>query len=215
LLPPEAGGNDQKIKMIKGERVMKHWMVRIFILSVLLGLTFTACSGNDDPLKDDFAGKERKTVALGKTINRTLMKVDKLSCGACLTAISQKLSTLEGVAGLRSDLSQGLVAVDHTKTLESKRIADAITSIGYPATILSVTEVDSRSAFDASNSGSYGGSCCGSSGSSIEGTNGKDNGYSSGCPYSGSVRSRGCYASSDSWKELYEKFVKRSKNTKK
>lgn len=194
---------------------MKNRIPKVFIILFMIGFVATGCSDNDVSARGAFYEKTAKNTVLGKTVNRTLMKVDKLTCGSCLSAISQKLNTFDGMVGLGADLGQALVAVDHTKALESSKIAEAITSIGYPAKILSMTEIDSKKAFISQNTRQNGGGCCGSAGFANTATLGNENGpgfsskensYSSGCPYVGSVRSRGCYASSASWKELMKRF---------
>lgn len=187
---------------------MENRLVKIAVFMMLTGFVVAGCSDKTVSAKDP---------VLGKIVNRTLMKVDNLSCGSCVTTISEKLSTFEGVVGLGADLGQGMVAVDHTKAIESSKIAEAITSIGYPAKIVSETEIDSSKAFVSNNTRQYGGGGCCSVGSpsniSTETKKGdgsffsdKGDGYSTGCPYIGSVRSRGCYASSASWKELVQRF---------
>jgi len=206
---------------------MKNRVLTFLIIMSIIGLVVSGCSDKDVSARNSVSEKTAKMAILEKNVNRTLMRVDNLSCGSCLTAISQKLSNFEGVVGLGANLNQGLVGVDHAKTLESKKIADAITSIGYPATILSVTEIDPSESYaspDDRQTQQYGGGCCGSAGYSTtvtgdnkKGSNfsSKENDTSAGCPYAGSVRSRGCYASSSSWKELVNKFSGRSDTTQK
>ncbi|MBW1898338.1 MAG: hypothetical protein JRI61_04675, partial [Deltaproteobacteria bacterium] len=63
---------------------------------------------------------------------------------------------------------RGLVAIDHRSPLESKKVASEISSIGYPATIISESEVDEKNALSGndgnrrSGCGSKSGGCCGS-----------------------------------------------------
>ena len=194
---------------------MKNRMSKVFIILIVIGFVISGCSDNDVSARGSSFEKTAANTVLGKTVNRTMMKVDKLTCGSCLSAISQKLNTFDGVVGMGANIGQALVAVDHTKAIESKKIAEAITSIGYPATILSVTEIDSKKAFIPQGTRQNGGGCCGSSGSANTITGGNENGpgfsskennYAAGCPYTGSVSSRGCYASSASWKELMKRF---------
>jgi copper chaperone CopZ len=195
---------------------MKNRMGKFLIIMVMIGLIAAGCSDKDVSARNPVFGKTVKKQVLDKIVNRTTMKVDKLSCGSCLTAIGQKLDDFEGVVGMGADLSHALVAVDHTKSLESKKIAEAITSIGYPAKILSVEEIDSSKAFVPSNPSQYGrgGGCCSTAGpanttSEIKGNDpnfsSNGNSYAAGCPYVESVRSRGC-PSSSSWKELVQRF---------
>lgn len=156
-------------------------------LLVVAGFLFSSCSNGDvyanRPLSE-------------KTVNRTTMKVDKLTCGSCLSTISEKLSTLDGVVGMGADLGRGLVAVDHKIDVESRRIEEAITSTGYPAKILSVEEIDSSRAFTTANSGRYSGGCYGSTGPAGS---------------SGQGRYGSCCASSDTWKELVRRYSGKDK----
>ena len=202
---------------------MNKWTAKILIIAVITVFVALGCSDTNGSAKSGFNERKGETIIPDKTVNRTLMKVDKLTCGSCLKAISQKLSTIIGVKGLEADISRGLVAVDHEKTLESIKISDAINSIGYPATIISVTELESSRTITPSNSGQYGSGCCGGSkySNTFTGENSKesavyfnDNNLSDGCPYTGAFRSRGCYASSASWKELFKKLFRKQESAK-
>jgi len=128
---------------------MKNWIVKIVILMAVFGFVFTGWADKNAFSKNPVKGETTKGTVLDKTVKRTIMKVDKLTCGSCLAAINQKLNTFDGIIGLGADLRRGLVGVDHAKTLESKKIAEAITSIGYPAKILSVTEINYSESFAA------------------------------------------------------------------
>jgi len=103
-----------------------------------------------------------------ENLQRTIMKVDKLTCGGCLTNINSKLGQLEGFVGMRADLGKGIVAVDHRSPLESKKVAYEISSIGYPAKIISKPEADKKKTLTGndgkprSGCGSKSGGCCGS-----------------------------------------------------
>jgi len=190
---------------------MKDRMLKIIIFMVLVGFIVTSCSDNAVSERGAFYEGTSKNAVIDKTVNRTLMKVDNLSCGSCLATINEKLNTIEGVVGMGADLNRALVAVDHTKAIESGKIAEAITSIGYPAKVISVTEIDSRKAFADARSEQYRGGCCDGVAYSNPIVDRKDSNfssYSAGCPYIESVRSRGCYASSSSWKELVDRFSK-------
>lgn len=198
---------------------MRNRMTKILIFMVLIGFVVAGCSDKDVSARDFFSGKSVKNPVLDKTVNRTIVKVDNLACGSCLTTISEKLNTIVGVVGMGANLSQAIVTVDHAKVLESSKIAEAITSIGYPAKIVSVTEIDSSKAFVTGTARPSGGGCCSAAGpantTAETNDNGpfisaQDNSYSSGCGNAGSVRSRGCYASSASWKELVQRFSDKS-----
>lgn len=91
--------------------------------------------------------------AKGEAIQRTVMKVDNLSCGYCLSQINAKLKTTEGYLSMEADLQKGIVAVDHRLALESREVATAISSIGYPAHVISETEIDEKDAFIRAGAG--------------------------------------------------------------
>ena len=127
---------------------MKRRILKILPILMVIGVVVSGCFNNDTPEKGtSLKAASKSTVKDGITVNRTIMKVDKLTCGSCLRAISQKLSTIDGISGMGADLSRGLVAVDHLKTLESDKVAEAITSIGYPAKVLVKTQNSQRRHF--------------------------------------------------------------------
>jgi copper chaperone CopZ len=61
-------------------------------------------------------------------------QIDKLTCGACVSNIESALSGLSGVGGVEVNLTsnRGRVTYD-PQQIDSSRIADVITSAGYPA----------------------------------------------------------------------------------
>lgn len=126
--------------------------------------------------------------AEAEKLQRTIMKVDRLYCGSCLAKINSNLSQLKGFIGIGADLRRSLVAVDHRKPLESKTVASKISSIGYPATIISESEIDEKNALSGNDRkrqygcGNKGGACCG--------------------------------ASSSAWKELYNRFSSKNSDKK-
>ena len=82
------------------------------------------------------------TLTWAKDSRRTVFKVSNLSCGACTGKIDAKLKTYEGYIGMLANIDKGLVVVDHGQSLTNKQIAEAITSIGYPAKVASESEYD-------------------------------------------------------------------------
>jgi copper chaperone CopZ len=75
------------------------------------------------------------TIAYGTTVKRTSLQVNNLSCTSCLTTIEEGLMGLRGALGMTGDLRTGVIIVDHEPALADETIAEAITGIGYPATV--------------------------------------------------------------------------------
>ena len=73
---------------------------------------------------------------------RTVFKVRKLSCGACLDKIETRLKAFDGYIGMLANLDMGLIVVDHREGLTGNQIAEAITALGYPAKVASESESD-------------------------------------------------------------------------
>ena len=72
---------------------------------------------------------------------RTVLRVQNLSCGSCLSKINAELQGLDGMINMDADLRQGVVMVDHQAPLTAKTVAFVISDLGYPATVLSDTVV--------------------------------------------------------------------------
>ncbi len=163
--------------------------------------------------------------ARGEAIQRTILNVEKLTCGYCLSQINAKMQTIDGYIGMGANLGRALVGIDHRLTLESGEIAEAITSVGYPASVISESEIDEIEAFSAAGVGSGG---CGSRGACGVGTNAQDQeiqgddntallqgNYRRGgcCSLSNRpVRRGGCGGSSSTWQELKRRFSDDSDN---
>jgi copper chaperone CopZ len=128
--------------------------------------------------------------ALAGDLSRTTMKVSNLYCGSCLTHIDATLQKMSDVVGLRGDLAQGIVQVDHQPALSGEKIAAIITELGYPARIVSEDNVTSQDSFATSSQDGYAASCCSVGARSY------------GCGSAGSQR-YGCSASSAAWKKLF------------
>ena len=130
------------------------------------------------------------SLVLAGDLARTTMKVDNLYCGACLTHINAALKKVAGFDGMRGDLTKGVVQVDHQTFLTGKKIADTITEIGYPATIVSQSNITSQNSFSSQPQTNPASNCCGVSSQR----------YS--CGGSGTPR-YGCSASSATWKKFF------------
>lgn len=78
---------------------------------------------------------------------RAIFKVDNLSCGSCLRAINQGLSSMDGFSGMGTNLFRRRVAVDFVDPLSAQKLGQAITGLGYPATLDSVAPVTQEESF--------------------------------------------------------------------
>ncbi len=131
------------------------------------------------------------SLALAGDLARTTMKVDNLYCGACLTHIDATLKEMSGFDGMRGNLTQGMVQVDHQSSLTGEKIAKIITELGYPATIVSQTNITAQDSFSSQPQARSAPSCCGA----------KSQRYN--CGGSSTTQRYGCSASSAAWKKLF------------
>jgi len=95
--------------------------------------------------------------AAAAAVDRTSLRVQNLTCSACLTRIAAGLKAVVGVKGMRADLEQGLLAVDHETAVPAEKIAATITALGYPAQIILSAPTAPATASAFQNSG---GGCC-------------------------------------------------------
>lgn len=82
----------------------------------------------------------------GKPI-RTTMQVANLSCFSCLYKIRKKLRGVKGVLALNWDFNRGLIYVVHEPVVTGERLTGLISSIGYPARILSNDQLGKSGSF--------------------------------------------------------------------
>lgn len=110
-----------------------------------------------------FAIAEKKT---DQSLNRAIIKVDKLTCGACFSTISSGLETLDGYSGMGANLFRKLIAVDFSVPLTQEAIAEKLTEVGYPGTVKSVGTISEKESFAKLESrggglcNNGGGGCC-------------------------------------------------------
>ena len=109
---------------------------------------------------------------------KTFLNVSNLSCSSCLFAIRTELARYDGMVDMEANLNQGWVAVTHEPVLTPDRIADIISSLGYPARV----EPDGKANSEAQRDGLPPGAAC----------------Y--GC------ENNGCSATAATWKQLWGKF---------
>ncbi len=99
------------------------------------------------------------------TLQRAVIKIDTLSCGACFETISAGLSPLKGYSGMGTNLFRKLIAVDFTEPLTAEEISKKLSEVGYPGTVETiepVTEKESFAYLESKRTGlkTGGGSCC-------------------------------------------------------
>ena len=122
--------------------------------------------------------------AFAGDIKRTTLLVSNLVCVSCLSRIEIELKSLVGTIGMISNLQKRTVTVDHKLFLGEKEIAGAITSIGYPARIISTTNLAERKAVSFSQGKKYSRGSCGAA-------------Y--------------CSAAASSWKKLFRRYLSKKK----
>ena len=98
---------------------------------------------------------------------------------------------MEQTIGMNGDLRKGIVIVDHESALNGNTIAAAITTLGYPAKVVSTTNISARQALAAGPKSGPG----------------NRTRAGSGC----NSRRVPCNASSASWKNLYNRYVQKPK----
>ena len=57
---------------------------------------------------------------------KTTFQVANLSCSSCLADIASNLQQVEGALGMKADLRQGVIVIEHDDQLAAGRIAAAI-----------------------------------------------------------------------------------------
>jgi copper chaperone CopZ len=121
-------------------------------------------------------------------ISRTTLQASNLSCTSCLNNIAAELRQMPDTYGMKGYLSRGVIIVDHISTLDNKKIAEAISNLGYPARIVALNDVPAQKAFSAS-------------GRDVSQQNTNPVRAGSGC------NSRGpCNATAGSWQKLYNRY---------
>jgi copper chaperone CopZ len=133
------------------------------------------------------------TAPASGVVSRTTLRVNNLTCTSCLANIAAELSQIPETYGMKGYLSRGVVIVDHSASLDNRRIAAVISKLGYSARIVALNEVPARKAYAAgfsntvSDKATAGGSSCNSRGA--------------------------CNATAASWQELYRRYFS-SRNSK-
>jgi len=115
-------------------------------------------------------------------LEHTTMRVANLSCPSCIGRIESELKKIPGMAGVSTNLRNGIVEAVHEPALDPAEIAKDLSAMGYPAQIISSKMISKK---DAASFGNQLGSFCGPGG-----CNGPQN----------------CGAAGSAWKELYNRF---------
>ncbi|HCY87972.1 MAG TPA: hypothetical protein DHV36_22740 [Desulfobacteraceae bacterium] len=109
--------------------------------------------------------QETSSVKTSAVTQRAVFKVENLTCGACFSKINSALSPMDGFSGMGANLFRGMVAVDFVAPLTPETIKDAISAIGYPATLDGVEPLTEKETFAYMQSKRRGfgggGGCCG------------------------------------------------------
>ncbi len=125
------------------------------------------------------------SIPVNQTVNRTTFQVSNLSCTSCLASIEKKLKTMPETIGMNGDAQRGVVTIDHQSALNGNTIAAAITTLGYPAKVVSTTKISAQKILAA-------GAKSGTRNRTLAG---------SGC----NSKRRPCNATAASWKNLYNR----------
>ncbi|GAA4604908.1 heavy-metal-associated domain-containing protein [Actinoallomurus liliacearum] len=61
----------------------------------------------------------------------TEYKVKGMTCGHCVSAVTEEVGSIEGVTDVKVDLASGLVTVSSAAPLDAKAVRDAVDEAGY------------------------------------------------------------------------------------
>lgn len=59
------------------------------------------------------------------------VKIKGMSCGHCVSSVTQALSNIEGITDVRVDLEKAEATYKETQAISPETINEAITSIGF------------------------------------------------------------------------------------
>lgn len=77
------------------------------------------------------------SLAYGSDLKRTTLQVEQMRCSSCLRVIDGELRKVAGVVGMTAIFNKEQVVVDHEEAVLVEGIADIITGLGYPTTVVS------------------------------------------------------------------------------
>jgi copper chaperone len=61
----------------------------------------------------------------------TEYKVKGMTCGHCVSAVTEEVGGVEGVTGVKVDLASGVVTVSSTAPLDDRAVRAAVDEAGY------------------------------------------------------------------------------------
>ncbi|MCO5968466.1 heavy-metal-associated domain-containing protein [Actinoallomurus soli] len=61
----------------------------------------------------------------------TEYKVKGMTCGHCVSAVTEEVSAIEGVTDVKVDLASGVVTVSSAAPVEEQAVRDAVDEAGY------------------------------------------------------------------------------------
>jgi copper chaperone CopZ len=84
-----------------------------------------------------------------------------MRCSSCLRVIDAELRKVPGIVGMTARFREELVVVDHEAGVAGKEIADIITGLGYPTTVVSSLVITGKEVnrFQRAGFGSGSGGC--------------------------------------------------------
>ena len=89
------------------------------------------CPSGLAPPSDDLSGDLSAFVRVKNGVQTLSLSVRGAKCGGCITKIETALQALPGVTQARMNLSNGKLLVSWTGDLSAKRIASAVSGLGY------------------------------------------------------------------------------------
>lgn len=81
------------------------------------------------------------------TIQRAVLKVGNISCSGCFSAVSDRLSKLEGFSGMGVNLFTKKVAVDFAPPATAEIVRETIQELGFSVSLTSVDPVEEKESF--------------------------------------------------------------------
>lgn len=82
----------------------------------------------------------------GSELRRTTLRAEQMRCSSCLRVIDAELRKVPGIVGMTSTFREAHVIVDHGSEVPAEKIADVISGLGYPATVVSGRKITEREA---------------------------------------------------------------------
>jgi copper chaperone CopZ len=98
---------------------------------------------------------------------RTTLHVARMRCSSCLRVFDAELRKISGITGMQARFNERIVIVDHEEKISSREIANKISKLGYPATVLSNRGISRKEASSFQRAGfGAGGAWCNPGGAS-------------------------------------------------